>query len=106
LFLFLSRADVGGCSGEFASVVDGDISLGDTLGDDSIILIPVDLARMSGDIGPAGDFNRFAGCSFPRFTPDSFRLADDEETFCITREQNVNYRTQISIAELKLREHK
>jgi hypothetical protein len=106
LFLFFSRADVGGCGGEFANVVDGDISLGDTLGDDSIILIPIDLARMSGDIGPTGDFNRFAGCSFRCFTPDSFYLADDEKTFCITREQNVNCRTQIAITGLKLREHK
>jgi hypothetical protein len=56
---FFSRADVGGRGGEFANVADGDISLGDTLGDDSIILIPVDLAGMSGDIGPAGDFNHF-----------------------------------------------
>jgi hypothetical protein len=84
LFLFLSKVDVGGCIREFANVVDGDISLGDTLGDDSIILIPVDLARMSGDIVAAGDFNRFAGCSFCCFTLDSFCLVDDEETFCIT----------------------
>ncbi|CAD6253322.1 unnamed protein product [Miscanthus lutarioriparius] len=88
---FSAVADVGGCGEEFANVVDGDISLGDTLGDDSIILIPVDLAGMSGNIGPAGDFNRFAGCSFHCFTPDCFRLADDEETFCITWEQNLPY---------------
>jgi len=97
LFIFFSKADVGGCSGEFANVVDGDINLGDTLGDDSIILIPVDLAGMSGDIGPAGDFNCFVGCSFCCFIPDSFRLADDEETFCITWKQIVNCRTQIAI---------
>jgi hypothetical protein len=103
---FFLQSRCWGCSGEFANVVDGDISLGDTLGDDSIILIPVDLAGMSGDIGPAGDFNHFAGCSFRRFTLDSFRLADDEETFCITREQKVNCRTQIAITGLKLREHK
>jgi hypothetical protein len=97
LFLFFSKADVGGCSGEFANVVDGDIHLGDTLGDDSIILIPVDLAGMSDDIGSAGDFNCFVGCSFRCFIPDSFRLADDEETFCITWKQIVNCRTQIPI---------
>jgi pyruvate-formate lyase-activating enzyme len=37
--------------------------------------------------------NRFAGCSFRCFTSDSFHFIADEETFCITWEQNIRPKT-------------
>jgi hypothetical protein len=40
---------------ELTSIVAGEV----VVAGDSIILIPVDLARTSGDTGPTGDLNRF-----------------------------------------------
>jgi hypothetical protein len=44
-------------------------------------------AAAGGDGGVTRGNGRFAGYPFSCFTPDSFRLADDDETFCIGWEQ-------------------